>query len=91
MKQYLKRDGTTTDRLPRLEDYIEDDPKKAVTQTYAVQLLDEDLKVIATEFLFSDSYPKAPAIKWCLMKHRSHGAVYASVRKLHTLTFTGGE
>lgn len=91
MKQFLKRDGTTTDRLPRPEDYIEDDPKRTVSQTYAVQLLDEDLKVVATEFLFTQNYPKAPVLKWCLMKHRSEGAVYASVRKLHALTFTGGE
>ena len=91
MTQYLKRDGSTTDRLPRLEDYIEDDPQRTVSQTYAVQLLDEDLKVVATEILFTQNYPKAPVLKWCLMKHRSHGAVYASVRKLHTLTFIGGE
>ena len=57
MKQFLKRDGTTTDHLPRLEDYIEDDPKQTVKQTYAVQLLDEDLKVVATEFLYTGDYP----------------------------------
>ena len=91
MKLFLKRDGTTTDHLPRLEDYIEDDPKQTVKQTYAVQLLDEDLKVVATEFLHTGDYPKASALKWCLMKHRTHGAVYASVRKLHALTFIGGE
>lgn len=83
---YLKRDGTTTDCLPKLEDYIENDPKLAVTHAYSVQLLDEDLKPVATEFLFLPRYPNDAAIKWCLMKHRSHGTVYASVRNLHTLT-----
>ena len=76
---------------PRTEDYVEDDPKQAVKQTYAVQLINEDLMVVATEFFHDSDYPKASALKWCLMKHRASGAVYASVRKLHTLTFIGGE
>lgn len=85
--KYIKRDGTTAEWLPRLEDYIEDDQEATVAQTYAVQMLDEDLKVVATEFLLSNSYPKELTLKWCLLKYRTKGAVYASVKKLHTLEY----
>lgn len=85
--KYIKRDGTVTDYLPKPEDYIRDDPEFSVTQTYAVQMLDEDLKVVATEFLLSNSYPKEMALKWCLLKYRPFGAVYASVKKLYNLEY----
>lgn len=89
MKQYLKRDGSIHDRLPRVEDYIEDEENTGVTYHFAVEVLDENLEVIATEFLYSKTYPSETVLKWCLLKHRRTGAVYASVRKLHCLKYEG--
>lgn len=87
MKQYLKKDGSIHSSLPRLGDYIEDEEDASVSHTFAVEVLDENLKVITTEFLHSETYPAKPVLKWCLLKHRSSGAVYASVRKLHRLEY----
>lgn len=87
MKQYLKKDGTIVDRIPIAEDYIEDDQDAGVTQAFVVQLMDENLETVATESLYSRTYPKEASIKWCLLKHRNSGAVYASVRKLYTLEY----
>ena len=87
MKQYLKKDGSIHDRLPKLDDYVEDEENTGVSHTFAVEVLDEKLKVIATEFLYSGAYPVETVLKWCLLKHRSAGAVYASVRKLHCLKY----
>ena len=85
--KYLKRDGSVHDCLPQLDEYVEDDQEAVVEAVFSVQLLDENLDVVGVETLHSASYPKATTIKWCLLKHRSRGAVYASVRKLYELAY----
>lgn len=87
MKKYLKKDGSIHDRLPRMDDYIEDEEDTGVSHTFAVEVFNEDLKVIATEFLYSETYPAETVLKWCLLKHRRAGAVYASVRRLYCLKY----
>ena len=67
--------------------YVEDDQEAVVEAVFSVQLLDENLDVVGVETLHSTNYPKETTIKWCLLKNRSRGAVYASVRKLYELQY----
>ena len=85
--KYLKRDGSVHDSLPQLDEYVEDDQEAVVEAVFSVQLLDENLNVVGVETLHSTNYPKETTIKWCLLKSRSRGAVYASVRKLYELQY----
>lgn len=85
--KYLKRDGSIHDSLPQLDEYVEDDQEAVVEAVFSVQLLDENLNVVGVETLHSTNYPKETTIKWCLLKNRSRGAVYASVRKLYELQY----
>jgi hypothetical protein len=87
MKQYLKRDGSIHERLPRLDDYIEDEENTSVSKAFAVEVLDEDLEMIATELMDGETYPAESVLKWCLLKHRRAGTVYASVRRLYRLKY----
>ena len=85
--KYLKRDGSVHDSLPQLDEYVEDDQEAVVEAVFSVQLLDENLDVVGVETLHSTNYPKETTIKWCLLKNRRRGAVYASVRKLYELQY----
>ena len=85
--KYLKRDGSVHDSLPQLDEYVEDDQEAVVEAVFSVQLLDENLDVVGVETLHSTNYPKETTIKWGLLKNRSRGAVYASVRKLYELQY----
>ena len=85
--KYLKRDGSVHDSLPQLDEYVEDDQEAVVEAVFSVQLLDENLDVVGVETLHSTNYPKETTIKWCFLKNRSRGAVYASVRKLYELQY----
>ena len=85
--KYLKRDGSVHDSLPQLDEYVEDDQEAVVEAVFSVQLLDENLDVVGVETLHSTNYPKETTSKWCLLKNRSRGAVYASVRKLYELQY----
>ena len=85
--KYLKRDGSVHDSLPQLDEYVEDDQEAVVEAVFSVQLLDENLDVVGVETLHSTNYPKETTIKWCLLKNRSRGAVFESVRKLYELQY----
>ena len=87
MMKYLKRDGSVHDCLPQLDEYVEDDQEASVAVTFSVQLLDENLGVVGVEMIHSTSYPNEMTIKWCLLKHRRSGAVYAAVKKVYELEY----